>query len=579
MHDIDRMLELQLHGRHVEARSISDNIERLGPDQIIGPDGKKGNQDTWVRHSFNRGWFLLQEGKYQEGSQLLEYGRYLNVYGSGRLKTDAPLYNPAEHDIKGKSIIISLEGGYGDEIIHARFAASFKKLGADKVYLACDPNLSSLFSRIEGVDGVIQRNQADTVHHDYWIPGFSAGWTAGHTFENLPGRSYINANPQSIEIWKSIIKSDKIKVGIRWAGNPKFEHQQFRKFPENFLLNLAKYPELQLYSLQRDNNVVDLSDDIVDLQHLIISWEDTAAAIMNLDIVITSCTSVAHLAAALGKETWVVIPILPYHTWTYKSPENNKSPYYDTVTLYRQTAINEWNQPFQKLYAELEAKFNLTHVDMPNEDKGPMRLNLGCGVKKIKNFLNVDSDPIMNPDQLVDLNVFPWPWKDNTFDHIHASHVLEHLGTTSDDFIKVIKEMIRISNTSAIWEIALPHWRCDIALDDPYHQRLITVQTFQQFNRRLALEKMQTIGQQMMLGFEHGIDIEVCDVQFEYLPHWKEKVRRGEITEDELTHALNTYNNVALEMRLLIQVYKPGRIDIELMENAIRAKQKEYESA
>jgi len=126
MHEIDLELKLQLEGKHKEARAISDRLQEIGPDKILDPFGKN-TQDIWFRHSFNRGWFLLQDGLYQEGCKLLEHGRFLNVYGSPPLKTDAPIFNPEKDDIKGKSIIISLEGGYGDEIIHARFAKSFKK--------------------------------------------------------------------------------------------------------------------------------------------------------------------------------------------------------------------------------------------------------------------------------------------------------------------------------------------------------------------------------------------------------------------------------------------------------------------
>lgn len=250
MHDIDNELKLMLEGKFVEARKISDKLQNLGPEKIPDPQGNLGNPEMWIRHNFNRGWFLIQDGDYQAGCQLLESGRFINVYGSGPLKTDAPIFNPSEHDIKGKNIIISLEGGFGDEIIHARFAQSYKNLGANKVYLAAAPELTSLFERIPGVDAVILRNQAHTVAHDFWVPGFSAGWIAGHTFKDFPNDPYVFPRQESTEIWKSIVNSDKIKVGIRWAGNPKFEHQQFRRFPPKFLTELEKYEEIQLYSLQ-----------------------------------------------------------------------------------------------------------------------------------------------------------------------------------------------------------------------------------------------------------------------------------------------------------------------------------------
>lgn len=568
MHPIDQLLAYQLEGRQKEAWAISEEMEKAGPDNCKDPSGKV-NPETWIRHSFNRGWFLLQQGDYQKGCQLLENGRFISVYGSGPLKTDKPIFNPQEHSIKDKSIIISLEGGYGDEIIHARFAQSFKALGANKVYLAAAPEMVSVFSRIEGVDQVILRNAAHTVEHDYWVPGFSAGWVAGHTFDNFPGKSYMSPKQESVEIWKNLINSEKIKIGIRWAGNPKFEHQQFRKFPEQFMTNIAKYKEVQVYSLQRDHNIIDLPEGIVDLQHFLLSWDDTMACIANLDLVITSCTSIAHIAAAMGKETWVCPPILPYHTWAYGSPDNETSPYYECVKLFRQVEAGKWNGTFQKLYSELEDKFKLEHIEMPNEDKVLKRLNLGCGLNKFEGYLNVDSSNLVKPDQIVDLNVTPWPWKDNEFGHIVAKDVLEHLGTEKTSFIDIIKEMYRISDNGAVWEIQVPHWRCDIAVDDPTHLRLITLGTFMLLNQKKMMERVRENQSDSLLAFEHGIDLEVCDVNFEYLPHWSERLKKGEISEDELNYALNTFNNVALSMKVLIQVNKPGRVSMAEVESYI----------
>lgn len=560
MHEIDQMLKFQLDGKHKEARILSDKLEDIGPDKILDAKGQN-TQDIWFRHSFNRGWFIINDGDYQAGCQLLEHGRYINVYGSPPLRTDAPIFNPETESIKGKSIIVSLEGGYGDEIIHARFATSFKKQGAKAVYIATAPELVSVFERIEGVDQVILRNQVHQVQHDYWVPGFSAGWIAGHTFEDFPGDPYLTAKPESVEIWKSLVNSDKIKVGIRWAGNPKFEHQQFRKFPENFITNLAKYPELKVYSLQRDHNLVQLPENVYDLQHMLLSWEDTMAAIANLDIVITSCTSIAHLSAAMGKETWVMVPILPYHTWTPGAPEADTTPYYKCVKIFRQTDPKKWNNAFQNMYAALEERFNLEHIDMPDEDRVYKKLNLGSGLKKYDGFLNVDKSPLNNPDQVVDLEQLPWPWEDNEFDHIVAKDILEHLGNTGEDFIKILKEMYRVSTTGAIWEVIVPHWRCDTALDDLTHKRLITFNMFNMFNKRLQFEKAHNGEADSLLSFENDIDIEVCDVQFDYTHVWQERMRAGQVTEEELIFALNHYNNVAVSTRLLIQVHKPGRVD------------------
>ena len=577
MHEIDLMLQLQLEGRHEEARELSDKLEKIGPQEILDPKGKN-TQDIWMRHCFNRGWFMMQDGDYQKGCQLLENGRFLNVYGSPPLQTQAPIYNPKVHDIKGKSIIVSLEGGFGDEIIHARFATTYKTMGAEKVYVAAAPELVSLFSRIPGVDKVILRNQSHTVSHDYWVPGFSSGWVAGHTFEDFANDPYIFGRPESIEIWKTMItaKEKTPKIRLRWAGNPKFEHQQFRRFPVDFITNLNKYKdELALFSFQRDHNVIQLPEGINDLQYFLLSWEDTTAAIQNLDLLITSCTSLAHLAGAMGKETWVIVPCLPYHTWTYKSPESTSSPYYKNVRIFRQKTYGKWNDVFQELYKALEEKFELTHVDMPNEDREHKKLNLGSGLKKIKGYINVDKNPIFKPDEVVDLDVTPWPWKDNEFSHIVAKDILEHLGTKSDrHFLDVIKEMYRVSDNQAVWEVQLPHWRCDISIDGPGHKRLITYGFLKMLDQRFMMDERLKKGESdSLIAFEEEVDIEIVDTKFIYTPPWDEKMRSGQITQEELNYALNHFNNVALSMIVLLQIHKPPRYNnkefIEAIEQVV----------
>lgn len=344
MHLIDQQLNLMIRGRFEEGWQLSEEMERQNPNDL--------------RHMFNRGWFLINQGKLQEGFQSLEAGRHLKVYGSARLPTTKPIWN--QEDLTNKTVIINLECGFGDQIIYARYATEIQKRGGRAV-LCAEPLLHSLFSRIPGVDHCIRLDQVASTKHDYWIPGFSCSWIFGHTFETLPNQPYLSANPLSVPLWKEMLKTDKIKVGIRWSGSPLFEHQQFRIFPPEKLIALSKYDEVKFYSLQRDTDTRELPDEISDLQHLIISWEDTAACIHNLDLVITSCTSIAHLSAAMGKPTWVIVPILPYHIWAYGG---DHSPWYQKTTrVFRQVEFGKWDQTFNTLEDEFVKYFNLTKRD------------------------------------------------------------------------------------------------------------------------------------------------------------------------------------------------------------------------
>lgn len=344
MHLIDQQLNLMIRGRFEEGWKLSEEMERQNPNDL--------------RHMFNRGWFLINQGKLQEGFQSLEAGRPLKVYGSPQLPTDKPIWN--QQDLTNKTVIINLECGFGDQIIYARFATEVQKRGGRAV-LCCEPLLHSLFSRVPGVDHCISLDQVKSTKHDYWIPGFSCSWLFGHDFETLPNQPYLAANPLSVPLWREILKTDKPKVGIRWSGSPLFEHQQFRIFPPEKLINLSKYSELKFFSLQRDTDTRELPEEIGDLQHFIISWEDTAACIHNLDLMITSCTSIAHLSAALGKPTWVIVPLLPYHIWAYGG---DHSPWYQKTTrVFRQTTFGDWTEPFEKLELELVKHFELTKKD------------------------------------------------------------------------------------------------------------------------------------------------------------------------------------------------------------------------
>ena len=337
MHLIDQQLNLMIRGRFGEAWKLAEEMEKNDPND--------------PRSKFNRGWFLINQGNLQEGFQCLEHGRGLKVYGSGKINTTKPIWNGVD-DLTGKTVILNMEAGFGDQIIYARFATEVWKRGGIAI-LCCEGSLHPIFSRIPGTHKCITLNEVSSTFHDYWVPGFSCSWLFGHTLETLPNQPFIFPKNESVEIWKSMLNTKKkFKVGIRWSGSPLFEHQQFRIFPAEKLINLYKDNEhIQFYSLQRDTDVRELPEEISDLQHIIISWEDTVACIQNLDLVITSCTSIAHLASAMGKPTWVIVPILPYHIW---ANGDKHSPWYEETTrVFRQVRFAKWEEPFDEVATEL----------------------------------------------------------------------------------------------------------------------------------------------------------------------------------------------------------------------------------
>ena len=296
------------------------------------------------RVAFNRGWHLLQQGDLQGGLALLDRGRFEKVFGSPALPCGTPIWN-ADMGTAGKTILLRGEGGLGDEMINVRFASTLAERGA-RVIVSADKSLAPLFSRVKGVSKVITHKEVCDTPHDAWVPAMSAARLLGFRYETLPGKPYLSADKAFEDKWKNLISGEGLKIGIRWSGNPQFEHEQYRRFDPAPLIALSKIPGVKIYSLQRDGDLRTLPPEVVDLKDKLETWEDTAGAISNLDLVITSCTSIAHLSAGMGKETWVITPILPYYMWALPG---ERSPWYESVRIFRQEVFGDWNAPLKNI--------------------------------------------------------------------------------------------------------------------------------------------------------------------------------------------------------------------------------------
>ena len=338
---LDYQLMLAIQGKTKEAWEVVKELEQERP---------KCN-----RTAFNRGWFYLARGELKKGLTLMERGRNSHVWGSeDELGGMMSIRWDGKEDLNNKFVLIYMEGGFGDEILNVRFVKQLVSKGA-KVIVACRPTLAPLFARIEGVSAVAQADILKGIWHDYYIPSFSLAHLLGCEYKDLDGSPYITPNDRCVKRFSNYIKKDGFKVGIRWGGNPEFEYQQMRAFPFKGFYDAVNQEGVDLYSLQlSDASHIDVSKyNITDLEEHLTDWEQTAGAIANLDLVITSCTSIAHLSAAMGKETWVITPIMAYFTWAVPG---SKSAWYDSVKLIRQEDYSNWDKPFAKVKQELEIR-------------------------------------------------------------------------------------------------------------------------------------------------------------------------------------------------------------------------------
>ena len=277
------------------------------------------------RAAFNRGWYTLRHGNLKEGFELLNRGRKEKVFGNYN-PSSMPRYNG--RTLNGEVVLLILEGGLGDQIHSARWAREIVSRGGICV-VSCSPELASLMMLVDGISAVVESKAAGGVYHSYHVLGMS-GYLSFLTVNNAP---YIPCKPNKTNG----------KIGIRWQGNPQFEHEQHRIFDPAPLFTIPA----ELISLQKDAGIDNIPDHVQ--KPCLDTWLHTKAVIESVDKVISSCTSVAHLAAAMGKETWIIVPILPYYLW---ADGKDTSIWYRNVRLFRQEKFGDWDTPLNKVIGE-----------------------------------------------------------------------------------------------------------------------------------------------------------------------------------------------------------------------------------
>lgn len=301
---------------------------------------------------FNKGWHNIRTGDFKKGIELLHIGREINIWGSDARKYNKPRWDGTTQE--GKTILIVGEGGIGDEVINARFSKIIQDRGMKSVMSTVHNNVTML-SSVDTLDKVFTNDKIDSESWDYWVPCMDLPYILKIESTDIPSNPYLSVDPHFIEKWKILLSftdtKKKLKVGIRWMGNPRYELELARTIPPHLFEQLNGL-DIQMYSFQKNDGVKELRVPVgvIDISENLTSWEDTMGAMMNMDLIITSCTSVAHVAAALGKKTWVVTPLLPYYTWADMKKE---SYWYDSVSMYRQKVWKEWEEPFNEVKSDL----------------------------------------------------------------------------------------------------------------------------------------------------------------------------------------------------------------------------------
>ncbi len=342
--DIDLSTAIFAQGRFDDSAKILRELEK---------DMTSFNEETQHIIRYNLSLHEFRGHNFHRGMENLDNGRKLKIFGSHTHQYPIPKWDGTPQP--GKKLLCVGEGGLGDELINARFISILKKMGMRPSWMT-GHKIGSIIKRNFPVEKVgdykIYTTDIKGIgDYDLWTPVMSLPLTLNLDFPDLWKGKYIEPDSTYVEKWKAKIpKTNKIRVGIRWSGNPLYEHDLYRTVPLEPIYNMLNESGLfEIYSLQRDDGADEAKkyENIIDLSDQLETFEDTLAVIDQMDFVITSCTSIAHGAGAMDKETYVLTPLMTYYIWAEGGPHS--SWYSDKVTLLRREKPLTWDEPFAKL--------------------------------------------------------------------------------------------------------------------------------------------------------------------------------------------------------------------------------------
>ena len=246
-------------------------------------------------------------------------------------------------DIADRTVLLHAEQGCGDTIQFSRYAAMVKARGGS-VVLEAPNSLLRLFSGLEGVDRLIPTGNP-LPHFDLHCPLMSLPRLFGTTVDSIPASApYLKIEKRLRRKWeKKLATGGEMRIGLVWAGNPINTNDHNRSLPFAELAPLWQIPGISWYSLQVDGRRKDLAAGppglIRDLSPHLRDFAETAAALSQLDLLVSVDTAAAHLAGAIGCPAWVMLPFAPDWRWLR---ERDDSPWYASLRLFRQTERGDW---------------------------------------------------------------------------------------------------------------------------------------------------------------------------------------------------------------------------------------------
>jgi tetratricopeptide (TPR) repeat protein len=290
---------------------------------------------------WNKALLHLVRGNYEDGWRLYEW-RWQGPQKDEVRSFAQPLWLGRE-PLQGRRILLHAEAGLGDTIQFCRYAPLVSALGA-QVALEVQAPLQSLLATLKGAHRLVRRGDP-LPEFDLHCPLLSLPLALKTTVAAIPAAvPYLFADPQKVNDWRLRLgAAARPRVGLAWSGSALYSNDRERSMPAGLLAELLSLP-VEFHVLQKEVR----PDDLATLQRLgRVQWHgerlhefsDTAALVELMDLVVSVDTSVAHLAGALGKEVWILLPFNPDHRWLL---DRSDSPWYPTATLLRQSRPGDW---------------------------------------------------------------------------------------------------------------------------------------------------------------------------------------------------------------------------------------------
>jgi tetratricopeptide (TPR) repeat protein len=311
--------------------------------------------DSAEAHS-NAGLLRLLMGDFDTGWQGYEWRWQVKKQADQPRAYHQPLWL-GEADLRGKRILLWSEQGFGDAIQFSRYVSKVAALGAT-VILEAPATLAPLLTTLDGVAEFVAKGGA-LPPFDFHCPLLSLPLALRTSLGKLTGEPYLAPPPERVADWvRTLGNSIHARVGLAWSGSTTHSNDRNRSIPlsrfSQALPNGIEYIQLQK-GVRTDDQVWLTQHPVIrSFESQINDFGDTAALIKSLDLVITVDTSVAHLAGALGKDVWILLPHVPDWRWLL---DRTDSPWYDSATLFRQPAPGDWDSVLVAVRQALAQRF------------------------------------------------------------------------------------------------------------------------------------------------------------------------------------------------------------------------------